>query len=352
MDTKYLVKWLSSPIPGRRQKAIYKLSKLAVHGKYDRTQVIEHAFKLIRDENWSVRATAISALVPILELGMISEKIIEALIDVAKKDEHPNVKANAIIALGKIADKIYDKHGPSLKEIFKENFGSDNNDVKHATFLLGARLSLVNQEYIREYLEALKQEFNKLPSLIKSEILRYLRVLYSAASEEVGPALKELTLNNMEDETYYVLTEVLRNLALLMRENIITYDNELIEYIRKKLRKNNKPTVIQSALNVVNELIKKESILIDNFLDILLNELLLGMKNKRIKIQVLRLLNENIENIPRDLVYKHNIPRVLDVIDLNTVPKNSELAMIKNLAREILENKLGYNYELRQKLRG
>ena len=112
-----------------------------------------------------------------------------------------------------------------------------------------------------------------------------------------------------------------------------------------------KTAVKIAAIDVIDALLEKNPKLADIYLDIIGKEILLGSKNAQLKIKTLECLTRHIEKIPRDIINKHYLPRSLDILELNTVPKNQKLLKIKTLARTLLEDKLGYDFENRRRLR-
>ena len=154
----------------------------------------------------------------------------------------------------------------------------------------------------------------------------------------------------MNDDSYMARSEALINIAHLIRNNHIPISDELLTAIRKRLR-DPKNAVKIATISAIDALLEKNSTLADKYLSIMANEILLKSRSLRLKIKTLECLLKHIDHIPREIINKHNLARALDILEYNTIPKNQELRKIKTLARTLLEEKLGYTYELRQKLR-
>ncbi len=349
--TKYLEAWLSSPYVGRRRKALKLLGKYAMRGRYDRRRIFERAKDALNDENWKIRAVAASIIADIatVETSLIGDAF-NILYNQLKKEKHPNVKGNILRGLSKILDK---KHIDSVEELLKlglELLRFPNGDVRHGSIQLLSQLVIRLGRDIDTVLGSFDDIIHELPPLLKREILRSMREIYIKYPDASVDTLRKSTIRLLNDSSHLVLEEALYNLSLLIRDRRIPLGNEIIMMIRRKLR-SEKAAVRMAALDTIDSILTIDPKYADAYLDIVGREILLKEKNRRVKIKALELLVRHIDRIPRDLIFRYKIPRILDILDLNTIPKNDELKTIKELARILLEHKLGYDYASRVRLR-
>ena len=94
---------------------------------------------------------------------------------------------------------------------------------------------------------------------------------------------------------------------------------------------------------------KKDPRAADELLEVVTWEVMIREKNERLVIKVLDIFDRLLTTVPVEIINKHEVPRALDIIEKNTYPKNPEKAKIKELARRVLEERLGYTFEKRKK---
>lgn len=351
MKVSYLERWVQSPIAGRRRKAIKLLTKYAMRNKYDPTKVFDFARKATNDENWQVRATAISCLAQLaLKNSSILNDVVNIYLELLGKEEHHNVIGNILRGFSTLIshydlDKIEDIYKMGIS--FIEN---SNNDVKHGAICVLTNIGLKFEEKISEIVERLEKIIYAVPPLLKRDILESIRRLYLKYPDRLNKVTAEITHNHLNEADFLPRKEALINLSYLIRKNHVEINDGLIDTIRRRLR-DNKVAVKVVAIDVVDAVLEKDVELADRFMDIITDEILLRAKNNRLKIRTLQMLLKHIEKIPREIIYRHNLARALDILEYNTIPKNNDLRTIKSLARTLLEEKLGYGYEERMRLR-
>lgn len=351
MIVKYLESWLNSPYTGRRRKALKLLGKYAIQGKYDKIKLFSEAKKALNDKDWKIRAVATSVIADIAAVEESLRKEVHAvLLDQLKKEDHPNVRGNLLRGLSRIFDRNISS---SVDEIFK--IGIDlvkhpNGDIKHGSILLLSQIAVEHKDKVSSVINVLNEVISEIPPLLKKDVLRCAREIYIKHPEEAAEFLKKSTLEALSDESHLVLEEALKNLSILIRDRRIQLENDVIIMLRKKLR-SEKAAVKMAALDVVDTILSIDPKFADAYLDIIGKQILLREKNPRVKIKALELLLRQIDQIPKDLVHSSGLLRVLDIVDLNTIPKNDELKTIKKLTRILLESKLGLDYMARVGLR-
>ncbi len=351
MDVKYLEKWIQSPIPGRRRKAIRLLTRYANNNKYDTGKILKHIKNALADENWAVRATAVSCMTDLaLKNRDIGKDIIKILMKRLDEEDHSNVKGNILRCISYIVDKYEVDILDDLYRVGLATIDDLNNDVKHGSIMLLTSIGLRGEKYLDEIASRLKEIFGDLPPLLKRDVLRSVRKLYLKYPKKLSTITIDISLDSLKDDSYMARVEALNNLSYLIQNDDIKTTDEIISIIRKRLR-DPKDAVKIAAIETINAILDKDADLVDNFMDIITNEILLRSRNIRLKINTLRCLLKHIDKISKDIVNRHNLPRVLDILEFNTVPKNEGLGLVKNLARTLLEEKLGYSYEERLRLR-
>jgi len=349
--TRYLEAWLKSPYVGRRRKALRILGKYAVQGKYDRKAIFETAKRALNDKDWKVRAVAASVIADIANADKnFASEAFTILYNHLEKEKHPNVRGNILRGLSKLVDIKEPFNAKNLFEIGLDLLKSPNGDVRHGSIQLLSQLVINFGERINEVLSSFDAILPESPPLLKKEILRLMREIYTKYPNDSLELFTKITMESLKENSYLILEEALANLSILIRDRKLALDNDIIMLVRRKLR-SEKIAVKIAALGVVDAILSIEPKYADAYLDIIGREILLKEKNRRIKIRALELLVRHIDRIPRDIIYQYRIPRVLDILDLNTVPKNDELRTIKELARILLERKLGYDYAARIRLR-
>ncbi|MCR8432955.1 MAG: hypothetical protein NDP13_00595 [Crenarchaeota archaeon] len=351
MIIKYLEAWLNSPYVGRRRKALKLLGKYAIQGKYDRKKLFEEAKKALSDEDWKIRAVAVNVIADIAIVeDSLRKEIHTILLDCLKKEEHPNVLGNVLRGISRIINKGVVDNTDEIFKIGVETIKHPNGDIKHGSILLLSQIAIQCEDKVGPTINAISEVISDLPPLVKRDALRYSREIYTKYPEAAAEFLRKSTINALSDESHLVLEEALRNLAVLIRDRKVQLENDTIMMLRKKLR-SEKAAIRMAALDVVDAILSIDPRLADAYLDIIGKQILLREKNSRVKIKALELLLRQIDRIPQDLIYRSELLRVLDVVDLNTVPKNDELKTIKRLTRILLENKLGLDFAARARLR-
>ncbi len=352
MDVKYIEKWTESPVVGRRRKAIRLLTQLTIHGKYDLDKTLNIVRNAINDDAWQVRAVAVSSFT---QLALFNSKVLDdatkVLLEKIRDDkEHANVRGNALRGMARLIEKYGIDIPKDTYDLCLSLLDAPNNDIKHGSISILVSIALRMREKLDEILDKMRDTIKDLPPLLKRESLVFMRRLYMKYPQETSEVFTKISMDLVGDENYMARSEALRNLAYLVKNDHIAITDELLTMLRKRLR-DTKNAVKMAAMDVIDAILEKNSGLADKYLDIITNEILLKSKSRRLKIRTLECILRHINNIPRDIVNKHNLPRVLDILEYNTIPKNQELQKIKILARTILEEKLGYTYEMRKRLR-
>ncbi len=349
MKTEFLFKWTQSPSPYRRKKAISKLTAICMNNKSVLTNFLMVLNRLIEDEDERVRVEAYNALAKIaLKYSETAEETLNKLI---RKfgSETPISKATIIKGIREIVLTNFSLFSDDIKELIREAVLSEDINIKLVALNFLEDLIDLDSQYVIDNTDII-MSLARIDNInVRVKALNVLKSITDLLPEEKPSEIHELVLSAINDQSYLVRTSALSVLRKLVMSKKVGIDNELIKLIRKKLRDRHVP-VKTEALRLVFALTDNNLSIIDDFLDIISNEYLLVEKNKNLKIMVLEYLYEKISNIPTDIIHKHKLPRVLDIIEKNTVRKNKKLATIKDLARNILEEKLGYTFELRKNL--
>ena len=351
MKVSYLERWVQSPVAGRRRKAIKLLTKYAMRNKYDLAKIFDFAKNAVNDDNWQVRATAVSCLTQLaLKNNSILNDVVGIYLELLGKEEHHNVIGNILRGFSTLISR-YDLD--QIEDIYRMSMSlidNANNDIKHGAICLLTNIGLRFEEKISEIVDKFGKIIDTVPPLLKKDILESIRRLYLKYPDRLNKTFAEITHNYLNEADFLPRKEALINLSYLIRNDHAEINNELIDIIRRRLR-DSKVAVRIVAIDVVDAVLEKNAELVDKFMDIIANEILLRAKNNRLKIRTLQMLLKHIEKIPREITYRYNLSRALDILEYNTIPKNEDLRTIKTLARKLLEEKLGYGYEERIRLR-
>lgn len=352
MQIKYLERWLSSPYPGRRRKALRTLSKYAVHGKYDPERIFPAAVKALRtDDDWKVRSSAVSSITEItLRYNKFLDDTLKILTERINSETHVNVRGNILNCLSKIIEKYDVDDIKSIYDLCLDAIKDPNSEVKHGAMRTLVNISLKQEKNLDNTIKAILDTIEDLPPLVKKETIRLLGRIYEKYPEKTKDIMSDLSSKYITSDIYALREEVLKIIVKLIENNHIEITDKLLATLRKNLRYP-KICVKMTTIDVIDAIWKRNIETADLFLDIITKELLLNSKNRRLKIKTLELLLDHINNIPRSVINRHKLPRVLDIVEYNTIPKNELLRKIKLLARTLLEEKLGYTFEDRKRLR-
>ncbi|MEX0568075.1 MAG: HEAT repeat domain-containing protein [Candidatus Njordarchaeota archaeon] len=352
MQIKYLERWLKSPYPGRRRKALRTLSKYATQGKYKPEKIFPIAINALKnDSDWQVRSSAASSIADIaLTYNQFLDDAFKTLIEKIKDESHANVKGNIFNSLSKLIDRYDIDDLKSVYDLCLNAIKDPNSEIKHGAIRVLVSISLKQEKNLEEVLGIISDTIESLPSLIKKETIRLLSKIYDKYPEKTKDMLSDMASRYVTSDAYLLREETLKIIAKLIKNDHINITEDLIRTLRKQLR-DPKTCVKMATIDAINAIWKKNIETADLFLDIIAEDILLKSKSRQLKIKTLELLIEHIQQIPRPVINRHNLARVLDILEYNTVPKNELLKKIKSLARILLEEKLGYTFEERKRLR-
>jgi len=349
MKYEYLIKWLRSPIPGRRRKALEKLTKSLLKDQSRLKEVYSRIKELLSDEDWSVRSVAIKSLT---EIALTREEFLKDAVEALKlglRDEAPNVRASTVYNLARLITKYESLlQNTELISLAIDLLKDENNNVKEASLRLLQEISKVNSELLQEKIEELYSLAAHENANIRRNILAIFTEHLQNFSDDNIAKIMEIYYERIKDPNFLVRENAIRGLMRLLELNKLNVNDDLVRELRKRLRDPQVP-VKRAALNLLRKILDKNAFYADKFFDIIAEDLLLKEKNLNLKIEVLKLLHDYVEKVPRDILNKYQIPRALDKLEKATVEKSPKKTLIRMLAREILENKLGYTLELRKK---
>jgi len=348
MQEKIVLSWIKSPIAGRRRKAIKQLTKNALRDPSKVNDAIEAIKALVNDEDWSVRCVALGALTDItLSHPDFIRETTNILLD-KFDDESVNVRLRVLHALTKLVRINEDIIDEDLMNLIEKGLNDENSGVREATLRFLVEVIEKNPEVLRTHLEMLNETVNDANPLVRKYSIEALISHLDVLNDEEISSLKELLFSKLTDPSIAVRCASLKGLEKLLLDNKLPIDNEFINSLRKKLRDQSIPVKL-TALSLVRDLVAMNPRLADHFFDIIASEYLLKEKNLNFKLEVLEFLKEFVKKIPVEIINRHNIPRALDILEKATVPKSPKRQRIKDLTRYILEDLLGYTYEVRKK---
>lgn len=302
---------------------------------------------MTNDSNWSIRTTSISLLAKFVShYDKFTNEAFELLLEKVR-DEHPSVRNAAIEALSKIV-KNKGIQDDRLTSIIEEFIDHENDEVKIAILDLIDSLSFTQPDVFTRYIDEILSFSDHDNTAVKAKafhvILHHINDIPDNHIEKLMVSL----INALDDASHHVRESAIYCVTELLKQNKMSPDTRIIHKMRKKLRD---PTVNvkKAALDFLSVLLDQQSQYAEDFFDIIGKEILLKEKNRKLKQKTLELLKEKIPKIPPEILYRHNIIRALDILEKSTHPKSSESAMLKHLARYILENMLGYDIETRMK---
>ncbi|MHA1615790.1 MAG: sister chromatid cohesion protein PDS5 [Candidatus Njordarchaeales archaeon] len=349
MRINYLLKWLDSPVPGRRRKALEQLTKHAIRTPSQIDQIYPRIKQLIKDSDWSVRSTLLKSLT---ELALVKQEILPETLEVIKEsinDEFPNVRSTAIFCLAKLIAKYKDlAQDTHTIDTALERLRDENNNVKEAALRLLLELSRINSDILQKKFNEVYGLANHEIASIRKRVLEVFNENFENIPEDQLANVISLYYEKLKDPDYFVREYALKGFCRLVELDKVKIDETLIREVRKRLRDLYIP-VKRATIELIRKILDKNIFYADNFLDIISNEILLKEKSLNFKLEVLRLLYDYIDKIPQGIIHKHNIPRSLDKLEKATVEKSAKREEIKKLARVILEQKLGYTVEIRRK---
>jgi len=349
MKTRYLFQWMQSNSINRKKRAIEKLTSICLQDESILENLLEELKKCIDEEAEEVRAIAYKAM---YQLALKYEKIAGEIIRIYTtrfSDEGPLSKTIMISIIKKIIEKYPSRYDNEIKNLFRVAIDTDDINLKSIAIRSLSNIVALDVDFVLSNIEdVLAAVKSNNVNLIVSALEALKSIIVFMPDEKISDiqnSVKE-ALNN---SSYLVRSHALMVLNVLIKEKKTVINESLIALIKKKLLDENIPVKVE-ALKTVFTIIDNNPNLIDEFLGAIVKECLLRQKNSTLKVIVLDYLSENIDKIPREILYRHNLPRILDIIDKNTVRKNEKLSKIKSLARTILEEKLGITYEMRKNL--
>ncbi len=349
MRVEQLEKWVSSPIPGRRRKALQKLTKEMIHGEYDLEKLYESAKKLLEDENWSVRVAAIKTLTEIALRDENKIKEVIATLEEKLEEENPNVLMATIDNLAKLYFKSRKRITRKKIEDFLKLLEHEKSNVREAVIRFLKKVG----EYSKVTREtALSTLMDTLDKETAPNVISHILDFFSSYAQEISSEHVSRLLGVIATYRRHESVDVRRSAVLLLKKllesNKLSLSSDVLTIIKKALR-DEKLAVRDAAVDAFEEVLKKDPRATDELLGVVTWEVMMKEKNERLVIKVLDIFDRLLTTVPVEIINKHEIPRALDIIEKNTYPKNPERAKIKELARRVLEEKLGYTFEKRKK---
>jgi len=351
MQITQLLRWVKSPIVSRRRKAIRRLVKNSLRDPTKVDEIFNMVVEGTNDPDESVRITAIKSLV---ELSLTYQRFLPDVMDTLLKmfeDDSPQVKSVVLNGLTKIISVNKELFNDNVQSIVEVGLNSPDTNVRIAALNSLAIIANFNTDVLLKNLETVLSCMEDPNPLVRRNSIEALLTSVDLLSDADIAKIWNILLSALKDPSCEVRKNALEFLHKLLEKEKMELDDNVINEIRKKLRDDAVP-VKSEALALVSKLIDKNSYLADKFLDIISRECLLKEKNLNFKLQVLEFLKESVKKIPSSILNRHNIPRSLDIVEKNTVPKSPKREKIKRLARYILEDLLGYTYEIRKKMWG
>ncbi len=351
MQINQLIAWTKSPIAGRRRKAIKKLTKFVLNNPEKIKEFYDLLKDMIADENWSVRSTVVSSIAEIASLkDEIRADAISILLGLIENDE-PNVRASALQAIRKIIAKDPNLINDDILRASKKALDDENPNVREAALNLTLELSKYDAEILTDTYSIVLTLAKDSNPRIRESALRILVKNIDKMTEDQLEDAKNIFYERTTDERFEVRKLSIEGLMKLFTKGLISYSSEIANLVRKKLRDPAIPVRI-TALNFVVSIIEKNARYSDDFLDIITKEILLREKNLNLLKVTIEILDKYVDNIPEDIINKHDVPRTLDILEKSIIPKSPDKARLKASVRQLLEDKLGYTYEIRKKMWG
>lgn len=350
MNVELIQRNLNSPSIRNVRKALRALPDY-VDEIRDVDSIVTKILEKVKESDEKTKLIAISTLRFMVRKNPILAKNIVNSIKDLLNDENPNVKGSALEFIKfLVSGELVDASEFNLGEIIENVLDSDNS------FLVSTGLDLLKSALEKELVDAtnftdkivnIYETYEKADVLSKVKVL--LESLFDKLSDEQKSKLVERTIQLLKVPSAHVKSISLDIFKILVEKETISVSNAII-FTKKKLR-DPTPIVKIKALETTKVLIKKHIKEANELLGVIVDEILLGNTNKKIKLEALKVIHDIIDNIPRDLVYRYRIHKALDIIEKNAVPKSPILKEIKFLSRDILENSLGLTLEKRRYLK-
>lgn len=349
MKTEYLLQWIQSDLANKKKRAIEKLTNMCLYDESLLENFFEELKKIVNEDVGEVRAAAYKAMRKLaLKYERITEEIMKIYVTKFRGEELTS-RAIILSSIRKITEKYPHLYNDQVRNLFQEAIDSDDVNLKSIAIKSLSNLISLDTDFVLSNIDkALAAIKSNNTNLIVSA-LDALKEIVTHISDEKMSEIQRIAEEALSNSSYLVRAHTLILLNVLLRKRKIVMDKKLITLIKKRLRDESILVKIE-ALKLAFVATENNPNVMDEFLGIIVNEYLIRERNKNLKLITLSYLNENINKIPKEILHRHNLPKVLDIIDKNTVRKNKKLSQIKKLARDILEKKLGVDYERRRAL--
>ncbi len=350
MKSKYLFQWMQSKSVNRKKRAIEKLAFMCMQDKSILKDFFEALLKMVEDDVTEVRAMVYKAM---YRLALKYKEVINKTLEIYKtkfSEEESLPKTIILSGIKKIIEVEPTIYDDSVRDMIQESIESEDVNLRSIGIRFLSSLIALDNDFVLNNIDNVLAAAKSDNINLMLSAFDVLKNVVSSLPEDKISEVRSAVIGALEHGSYLVRKHALTVLNNMLIEKKTEVDENVIRLIRKKLR-DNSDFVRHEALRSVFIIAKDDPYLVDGFLSIIVKDYLLNGKNKNLKLSVLNYLSENIEKIPREILYRHELPRALDIIDRNTVRKNEKLSRIKDLAKFILEEKLGVTYEMRRNMR-
>ncbi|MGQ4890860.1 MAG: hypothetical protein ACP6IP_00025 [Candidatus Njordarchaeia archaeon] len=347
MKIEQALKLVKNPVKVKRRKGLkFIIGNFKYFEKKD--EIFNTIRELSNDDEWSIRALALKGLVT---MALQYRDLVDDSIATLKKalnDENENVRSSAIDNFVKLLKVNKNVNIDTVKEFVTTGLNDENVSVINSALRLLMYSSNNGILELGDYVDDLLGLLNRINNV-------YTRLLLIGLLTATFNDLKEDIKNNIiaelkgltKHEHANYRANALQTIGKLLEKNAIR-EEEIRDLLIKRLR-DTSDAVKKSAIDIIWSLAKVNPVRLDQYLEIIIWEILIKTKNKKLRLHILEFLDDVLTNMPRELMEKYDISRALDIIEKNTVPKSQVLKLIKAKSNEILEAKIGLSIEDRIK---
>ena len=347
MDKEKALKLIKSRVKAKRRKGLRFIVGNLKHFE-DKRKIFDLVKEMLTDEEWSVRTLALKGLAGI---AIYSEDFLNDAVETLKnalKDENENVRGAAIDNLARLlkAKKII--NDAVVEEFISTGLSDEKITVVNSALRLLKYASRNNIKNVSDYITNLQELLDRIDNTYtRLQIIGLLTETFNNLEEKLRTALIEELKDTVRREEVHYKVIALNIIDKLLDAKAIA-EPEIRDILIKRLRDNANAAKL-AVINIIWEAAKRDPSILKPYLEIIIWEIMTKTRNNKLRLHILKFLEETLANLPRDMVNKYDIARALDILEKNTVPKSAILREIKIKSKEILETKIGLNLEERIK---